>query len=157
MPSVDDVAAAVLEEGGEMSTMKLQKLVYYAQAWHLVWDDEPLFPEPIEAWAGGPVIRHLHNRHRGRYMVSEWPEGNSGRLSESERETVAAVVQSYGALSGNQLSTLTHREDPWIDARNGVRPGARSDCIIPVEAIHEYYSRVAEDEDAEDVSSFAAR
>jgi hypothetical protein len=52
MPSAHDFAAYVLAEQGEMTTWKLQKLVYYSQAWHLVWDGEPLFTERIEAWAG---------------------------------------------------------------------------------------------------------
>lgn len=51
---MDDVAAAILERTGPLDTFKLQKLVYYAQAWHLVWDNEPLFEEPIEA---GPEAR----------------------------------------------------------------------------------------------------
>jgi len=60
MASVHDVAAYILREQGAMSTWKLQKLVYYSLAWHLVWDDEPLFEEPIQAWANGPVVRALY-------------------------------------------------------------------------------------------------
>ena len=46
--SVLDVAAYILDKRGKMSTWKLQKLCYYAQAWSLVWDEEPLFEENIE-------------------------------------------------------------------------------------------------------------
>jgi len=49
--SVHDVAAYILKKQGEMSAMKLQKLVYYSQAWSLVWDEKPLFRAQIEAWA----------------------------------------------------------------------------------------------------------
>jgi uncharacterized phage-associated protein len=56
MVSVDDVAAYILEQRGPMSAMKLQKLVYYSQAWSLVWEDRPLFREEIQAWASGPVV-----------------------------------------------------------------------------------------------------
>ena len=69
--SVHDVAAYVLREAGAMSTVKLHKLVYYSQAWHLVWDEEPLFVEPIEAWANGPVVRALYDHHRGRFGVED--------------------------------------------------------------------------------------
>ena len=68
--SVDDVAAYILSRKGPMSAMKLQKLVYYCQAWSLVWDDAPLFREPIEAWANGPVCPPLWERHRGRFELS---------------------------------------------------------------------------------------
>lgn len=54
--TVFDVAEYILEQHGEMTSMKLQKLVYYCQAWHLAWSDEPLFRESIEAWANGPVV-----------------------------------------------------------------------------------------------------
>ena len=59
MASVFDVAAYILERQGPMTTWKLQKLVYYSQAWSLVWDDDVLFPEEIEACANGPVVREL--------------------------------------------------------------------------------------------------
>ena len=59
MSNVHDVAAMILNEQGAMTAMKLQKLVYYCQAWHLVWDEECLFPERIEAWANGPVVRAI--------------------------------------------------------------------------------------------------
>ena len=55
-----------------MTALKLQKLVYYAQAWSLVWDEEPLFPDPIEAWANGPVVYELYKRHRGIFKVTQW-------------------------------------------------------------------------------------
>lgn len=68
MASVFDVAAYILERQGPMTTWKLQKLVY-CQAWSLVWDDDVLFPEEIEAWANGPVVRELYNAHRGKRAV----------------------------------------------------------------------------------------
>lgn len=66
MASVLDVAAYILERRGSMTAMKLQKLVYYSKAWHLVWDEESLFNEPIQAWANGPVVYDLYLEHKGR-------------------------------------------------------------------------------------------
>ena len=59
MATVFDVAKYILEQLGPLSTMKLQKLCYYAQAWSLAWDEEPLFPHEFEAWVNGPVCREL--------------------------------------------------------------------------------------------------
>lgn len=67
--SVLDVAAYVLESQGPMTHMKLQKLCYYSQAWHLAWDGVPLFPERIEAWANGPVVPVLYEALRGEFQV----------------------------------------------------------------------------------------
>ncbi len=63
MATVFDVAAYILEQYSAIPTMKLQKLIYYCQAWSLVWDEEPLFSEDIEAWANGPVVRSLYEAH----------------------------------------------------------------------------------------------
>src|SRR5687767_401361 len=80
MVSAHDVAAYILMEHGPLSAMKLQKLVYYSQAWSLVWDDRQLFREPVEAWANGPVVRELYERHRGQFELHEWPWGNAAVL-----------------------------------------------------------------------------
>src|SRR3954465_14098926 len=97
-----------------MSAMKLQKLIYYSQAWHLVWVEEPLFVDPIEAWANGPVVRTVFDGHRGRFNVSPpWTRGNPDALDKAEQGTVDAVLDAYGELSGRTLSTLTHDEAPW--------------------------------------------
>ena len=69
--SVFDVACYVMSRVKECTTMKLQKLLYYCQAWYLVWNDKPLFSENIEAWANGPVIRELYNFHKGLFTITE--------------------------------------------------------------------------------------
>lgn len=140
MVSAHDIAAYILKKKGEMTAMKLEKLVYYCQAWHLVWEEEPLFADPIEAWANGPVVPTLYREHRGKFKVSKWPKGKSSRLSKNEGETVDAVLRYYGDKSSQWLSELTHREDPWQDARNGLAPGERGDREISLAAMAEYYA-----------------
>lgn len=144
-----DVAAYILQKTGRITTMKLQKLVYYAQAWSLVWDERPLFPERVEAWASGPVVRELYERHRGQLDIDEMVEGNPEALDDTQKETVEAVLEHYGGMSAYELSGLTHREDPWKRAREGVPQGARSDAEILRAWMHEYYSGITEDADEE--------
>ncbi|MEA2234533.1 MAG: hypothetical protein QOD83_4349 [Solirubrobacteraceae bacterium] len=122
-----------------MSTWKLQKLVYYCQAWHLVWDEEPLFPEKIEAWANGPVVRALYDNHRGKFKVNKWPHGKISRLKRSERETIDAVLELYGTKTGNWLRELTHQETPWREARKGLTPDERGSRKISHGALVDYY------------------
>jgi len=148
MARVDDVAAYILRQQGSMSSMKLQKLAYYSQAWHLVWDEEPLFDEEIQAWANGPVIRTLFAKHRGRFSVSEWPWGEPNALTKSERGTVDAVLKNYGKLSGRTLSALTHNERPWLEARRGLGSTDRSDTPIDLETMAEFYTALEMDPDA---------
>ena len=130
---------AILQRQGAMSTWKLQKLVYYCQAWHTVWEDAPLFDEPIQAWANGPVVRSLYELHRGKFSVGSWPSGDPSRLAPAEITTIDAVLRTYGAMSGAELSTLTHREPPWRDARAGLPEGERGNAVVPLDAMAEYY------------------
>lgn len=138
--SVHDVAAYILQKCGTMTAMKLQKLLYYSQAWSLVWDEAPLFDEPIEAWANGPVVREIYDLHRGKFTVSEWPEGDPRALNKAQRATVDGVLNFYGPRPGQYLSDLTHREDPWRDARKGMPEGFRGSNEISLAAMNEYYS-----------------
>ena len=138
--NVFDVASYILEKCGEMSALKLQKLVYYCQAWSLVWDDEPLFPERIEAWAHGPVVKELYDYHRGLFRLSRIPVGSPFKLSPTQKRTIDAVVKFYGAKEPWHLAELTHLEDPWKNARQGVPVGAPSSREITQEAMQAYYS-----------------
>src|SRR5271169_3358892 len=83
--SAHDIAAYILEKNGSMTAMKLEKLVYYAQAWSIVWNESPLFRERIEAWAAGPVVPALYYRHRGDYLVQNWPVGSVASLDVKQR------------------------------------------------------------------------
>ena len=138
MASVHDVAAYILRRGS-MTALKLQKLVYYCQAWSLVWDEKPLFPEKIEAWANGPVVRELYERHRGMFRVFKW-DGNPDALEDEEKETVDSVLKFYGKFSSQELSNMTHSEKPWRDARAGMHSTERGDIEITHAAMAEYYS-----------------
>jgi uncharacterized phage-associated protein len=147
-PSVHDAAAYILARLGKLTTMKLQKLIYYSQAWHLAWDGEPLFPERVEAWAPGPTVRELYDLYRGQFSVEEWPAGDPGALDDAQRETVDAVIEAYGALNSYHLTHLIRAESPWRDAREGLQPTELSRREIPVEAMRDYYASVDASPDA---------
>jgi len=138
---VIDVADYILHRSGSMSAMKLQKLVYYCQAWSLVWTEFPLFSEEIEAWANGPVVRSLYEKHRGYFRVGKgFFGGDIDRISEDQRDVIKRVLEFYGDKDPQWLSNLTHMESPWKEARQGLDPGERGCNIITKEAILEYYS-----------------
>lgn len=139
MATVLDVAAYLLKKQGAMTAMKLQKLAYYSQAWSLVWDDAPMFPEKIEAWANGPVVPALYDAHRGQYTVASIDGGKFSRLTKIQRETIDAVIEGYGDKTSQWLSDLTHQEAPWQDARKNLRDGERGNAVITHAAMAEYY------------------
>ncbi|MFC1933086.1 Panacea domain-containing protein [Chloroflexota bacterium] len=142
MATVFDVAQYILEKQGPMTAMKLQKLVYYAQAWSLVWDEKPLFDERIEAWASGPVVRELFALHRGQFLVSDIQKGNPKKLTKDEKETIDAVIEFYGNKTAQYLCDLTHLEAPWLESREDIPEGENCDNEIPLAVMHEYYSSI---------------
>lgn len=136
-----DVAKYILENMGEMTTMKLQKLVYYSQAWSLVWEGEPIFPEDFEAWANGPVCPELFNAHRGLFRIDsgQLSKGNSSILNDFQRETIDSVLHFYGDKDAHWLSMLTHKERPWQEARKDVSEGDFCTETITKESMQDYY------------------
>ena len=141
--TVFDVGKYIVDKLGTIDTWKLQKLVYYCQAWSLVWDERPLFNSRIEAWANGPVCRELYSRHKGMYEVgptdSLWRDANPDALTDSERETIDSVLEYYSDKPGYELRELTHLEQPWKDARNGIPPMEPCEEEITHDMMRLYY------------------
>jgi len=146
MATVFDVAKYIVDKCGEIDTWKLQKLVYYSQAWSLVWDERPLFDSRIEAWANGPVCRELYERHKGMYAVGPqtpiWDGANPKSLTVNERETIDAVIRDYGDKPGHWLRALTHLEDPWRQAREGIPLMERGSKEISQDSMRLYYGSI---------------
>lgn len=140
MVSIFDTATYILQKTGEISTMKLQKLCYYSQAWSLVWDDEPLFDEDFQAWANGPVCPTLFYKTQGQFSVtSDNLQGDPTALSPAQIETIDSVVEHYGKKDAQWLSTLTHMEKPWQEARGNLPAGVRCNNVITKESMAMYY------------------
>jgi uncharacterized phage-associated protein len=145
MTTVFDVACYILHRVGKTTTMKLQKLIYYAQSWSLVWDEEPLFLSDFEAWANGPVIPELFNAHRGVFTLNRDffdGYGDETRLTEEQRETIDVVLKDYNGFTPAELSSLTHKEAPWKNARTNVPSGVASKNIISKEDLQQYYGGI---------------
>ncbi|MBQ7471781.1 MAG: DUF4065 domain-containing protein [Prevotella sp.] len=140
MATVFDVAKYILVKRGTMSTMKLQKLCYYSQAWSLVWDDTPLFDENFQAWANGPVCPELFRQTKGSFSVTAEDEpGDIGNLNDTAKQTIDVVLDYYGDKSAQWLSQLTHMENPWQEAREGVPLGVSCENVITKESMAMYY------------------
>lgn len=141
MATVFDVAKYILEHTDHITTMKLQKLVYYCQAWSLGWDGVPLFPEDFQAWANGPVCPELFNKHRGLFVVdsSLLKDIPDYPFDSDSVDTMNSVLRYYGDKEPQWLSELTHKEAPWKEARVGIPNGASCSEVISKESMQQYY------------------
>lgn len=141
--SIFDVANYILKKSGPMTTMKLEKLCYYAQAWSLAWDEIPLFDEDFQAWANGPVCPSLFDTHRGMFLVKpdycDQIKNSSAVFTDDQKETIDTVLRYYGDKTPQWLSDLTHSELPWKNARGATPAGAQCNTIISKESMQQYY------------------
>lgn len=135
---VYDVAQYILGKYGSVEAMKLQKLVYYSQAWRSVQTGGVLFDETIKAYEQGPVVGQLWHLHKGyRFVTGQTIQhGSEDFLTPDEALLVDSVLDHYGHLSGDELSDLTHKERPWTEAWS--RTG--SDKRIYVDALKTFYA-----------------
>lgn len=140
MPTSHDVAKYFLSvEGdeGEISNLKLQKLVYYAQGFSLALLDKPLFDEPIEAWMHGPVVASLYHRYSP-YRSTSIPapaQFDATVFSREQRRLLDDVYEVYGQYSAWKLRQLTHAEAPWKD---NYEEGVASK-VIPSDEMEAYF------------------
>lgn len=126
---------------------KLQKLCYYAQAWHLALYDEPLFKGKFRAWAHGPVNKKLWKEFQDisfrKISASDFNDDSRElkfqRFSKEEREFLKRVWATYGSYSGSELEILTHQELPWKEQRDGLSPYENSDNVIQEDTMRTYY------------------
>ncbi len=135
------------ETGSYISNLKLQKLVYYAQAWHLAIHNDPLFEEDFEAWIHGPVIPTLYQEYRAFQWKPILKDVSKQKFSEDVQNFLNEVSEVYFACDAYELERMTHQEDPWIKARGGLPLDTPSNAIISKESMREYYKTRVEQED----------
>lgn len=123
----------------EISNLKLQKLLYYAQAWHLALYDVPLFDDKIEAWVHGPVVRSVFREYKAFGWNPLSVHGPKPNFSEEVNRHLDEVARVYGKFDAVDLERMTHREDPWLDARGNLAPDAPSRNVISYSAMKRYY------------------
>ena len=120
MPTSVDVANYFLSlegDDGEISNLKLQKLVYYAQGFSLALLDGPLFNEPVEAWMHGPVIASLYRQFSqyGSNAIPAPARFDASVFTRAQKRLLDDVYDVYGQYTAWKLRQLTHEEDPWRD------------------------------------------
>ena len=140
MQDVHDVARWFLSKS-PMTHKKLQKLCYYAQAWYCaLHNGDPLFDDEIQAWIHGPVVASLYRCYAD-YRWEEIPQRSfdDSVLCEKAKDILEAVYDTYGDLTGDQLESLTHEEEPWRIARGDLKPWEPCQTPISCKSMREYY------------------
>ena len=141
--TADRVAEALInlshDKQDPISNLKLQKLLYYSQAWYLAVFKKPLFDEEIEAWVHGPVVPQVFRRYR----ICRWdpiPKGDTVGMSQQDTRHIEEIWKVYGKFGAYHLERMTHTDKPWKDTRAGLPPDESSHRVITKDAMMRYYS-----------------
>lgn len=128
--------------GKTVTNKKLQKLLYYAQVWHLVIFDKKLFPEKIQAWVHGPAIPKVYRTFRAFEFnpITMDVSGQQIDLTNAQKKFLQNIWDVYGKLDAGYLETLTHSELPWQEARAGLQESESSTREISLETAKKFYA-----------------
>ncbi|MCC5051262.1 Panacea domain-containing protein [Xanthomonas campestris] len=157
---VADYIVVKMEEGRvPLNLLKLQKLLYYIQAWSLATEGRGIFKERFQAWVHGPVCRTIYDRFKDTHSLY-----NSVDVDKAMRESASAlpkdivthideVLEAYAGFTGTQLEAMTHRESPWVTARGSLAPAERCEVEIDEGLMANYYSKLLQDAEAEELKA----
>lgn len=151
MTSVNNVCDYItlrLAEAEECSNLlKIQKLLYYCQAWNLAIKKKPLFNGKFQAWIHGPVNRDIYDRFReSKSLYSQVTTSdilndfNPSNIPEQDKLHINSVLEVYANFTGSQLEEMSHNEAPWQLARDGYRNSARCFEEIDESQMHKFYA-----------------
>lgn len=136
---VDYLLTECRERGEVLTNLKLQKLLYYAQAWHLALKGEGLFAEDFQAWVHGPVLPTQYRRFsefRWRPITTDVAKPD---LPAQIVSHLNEIIDVFGSESAVALELMTHREAPWIAARGNLGPDEICTAVISKQSMAEYY------------------
>jgi uncharacterized phage-associated protein len=146
-----ELANYILAKVGSMTHLKLQKLVYYAEAYHLAYFEKSIIDDHFEAWLHGPVSRKLWDHIKGVANVYDsimcpgdknvLIKNFKNKVTKDQLELINDVLKEYGQESSYALECMTHAEDPWRNAREGYAPGDKCEKIIDKKLMKRYYKQ----------------
>ncbi len=127
-----------------LSNLKLQKLLYFIQAYFLSVYGRPCFQESIEAWDFGPVVPEAYYEYK-KYGANSIPyvfydpfDGAEDKINEEDKSSINRVLDVMANYSATALVSLTHSQDPW---KNVYDPYHRH-IKISNESIREYFKQI---------------
>lgn len=118
----------------DLTNLKLQKLLFYAQAESLKNKGTTLFNDPIEAWSYGPVVKSVYHwlKGCGAYPITTFDiETDISSLSEKDKGYLSEIWENYSKYSAIYHVKKTHADgSPWHKAFDG-----QLNSVIPTESI----------------------
>lgn len=144
----EDLAKWIVQEVKSVNHLKLQKLLYLCEAWHLGYFEHSLIDDEFEAWVHGPVTKKIWIQFKDKSNlyneISKPKESDMLKelegLNQEQKELIGEVLGEYGDKSSYYLEALTHDDAPWIEARRGKAIDEKSNQVIDKALLKKTYS-----------------
>ena len=135
-------ATYILAKCGDITPLQLQKMLYYTQACSIIFYNKFAFTDECEAWVHGPVYRNVYEKYKD-YKYDAIPQPlKVPELMSQETTILDLVIEYFGKYSGKVLENFTHKELPWLRAREGLSENESSNRIIDNNLIFSYFTDV---------------
>ena len=151
LQQIDSVVLSdyILKHYGPMSHLKLQKLLFYCDAYCLAYFDKELVTDKFEAWVHGPVSRKVYDSLKDKSILysdlaysakeGEDVDAEFGKLTQDQQDLISSVLKDLSTWTGLELEAATHKETPWLEARKGYSEADKCSNLISKEATRLYY------------------
>jgi len=153
---VDFVVAYCSINSCTITPLKLQKILYYIQSWHVAkFNKHTLFNELPEAWVNGPVYRSVYNMYKQNFyrtspILLKIAENQAETIlsikkdeldvEKEQIEVIHTITKFYASFEEQQLVLMTHTDAPWNIARIGFDDFERCNKDITADSMYEFYN-----------------
>lgn len=131
------------DTGSFLSNLKLQKLLYYAQGWHLGLGRGRLFRDQMQAWVHGPAVPRIYGRYKEFSFHPIEEEVQKPNLPRQTEQFLRQLAEVFFPLDAYYLELATHKEPPWLNARGPLPPDAPCKNPILEADLLDYFSWLA--------------
>lgn len=146
--SAEKIALYIINSGREITNLLLQKVLYYVKAISKLFKGSSIILEPCEAWKFGPVFPTVYEKYKdfGKQEITINLSNDyvNSLFTEEEKKITDFVLNTFGIYNAWFLKDLTHFEEPWITARNGLDENDVSQNIMDDNLITDYFERMNE-------------
>jgi uncharacterized phage-associated protein len=147
--TASEVAKYIIAEFHEsedlITNMKVQKLLYYVQGWHLGLYGTPVFPDEFQAWVHGPVQNEVYQEYKEYSWNPITKPIEKPKFEQSLINHIEQVLECYGGETGFSLELMTHKEWPWIEARDDLAFNEPSQNILSIKTMTEYFTELVQE------------
>ncbi len=140
-------AEYILHKSEEINHLKVQKILYFLEGYHLAVFGKSLIEGQFQAWKYGPVVPEVYQQYKTNSILynnikkQELSDCFVCGLSGEQLWLVNYVIDVCNKFDADMLRDITHQQIPWVDARQGLNENENSNRIISKKQIQQWFKK----------------